>query len=69
MDITQKIRMALAYKHMSEADLARKLETSPSAFNQRMRTGKFTSAELEKIAFVLGAVYEATFTFEDGTRI
>lgn len=69
MDITQKIRMALAYKHMSEADLARNLETSPSAFNQRMRTGKFTSSELEKIASVLGAVYEATFTFDDGTRI
>lgn len=69
MDITSKIRMALAYRHMSEADLARRIGTSPSAFNQRMKTGKFSSSELEKIAAAMGAVYEATFTFPDGTRV
>lgn len=69
MDITQKIRMALAYKRMSEAELARKIESTPSAFNQRMKTGKFTYSELEKIASALDAKYEASFTFEDGTKI
>ena len=37
MTISQKIKMALAYKSMSEAELARSIGTSPSAFNQRMK--------------------------------
>ena len=47
MTISQKIKMALAYKSMSEAELARSIGTSPSAFNQRMKTGKFSSEEME----------------------
>lgn len=69
MTITKKIKMALAYKGMSEAELAKKLETSPSAFNQRMKTGKFTSTELEKIAEILGGTYRYSFEFSDGTII
>ena len=69
MTISQKIKMALAYKNISEAELARSIETSPSAFNQRMKTGKFTSEELEKIAAALGAEYFFGFKFEDGTKI
>ena len=69
MTISQKIKMALAYKNISEAELARSIETSPSAFNQRMKTGKFTTEELEKIAKVLGAKYFFGFEFEDGTKV
>jgi transcriptional regulator with XRE-family HTH domain len=69
MTTTQKIRMALAYKQMSEAELARSIGTSPSAFNQRMKTDKFSTAELEKIATALGATYLITFEFPDGTKI
>ena len=43
MTISQKIKMALAYKGMSEAELARAVGSSPQAFNQRMKTGKFSS--------------------------
>lgn len=69
MTVSQKIKMALAFKNMSEAELARQINTSPSAFNQRMKTGKFTSEELEKIAAALGAVYSFSFRFPDGTEI
>ena len=41
MTISQKIKMALAYKGMSEAELARSVGSSPQAFNQRMKTGNF----------------------------
>jgi len=34
-----------------------------------MRTGKFTSMELEQIAEALGAQFEYSFVFPDGTRI
>jgi len=54
---------------MSEAELARLIGTSPSAFNQRMKTDKFTSDELSEIAKALGATYTFSFDFPDGTRI
>ena len=61
--------MALAFKNMSEAELARKLNTTPQAFNQRIKTDKFTTEELEKIATILGAKYLFGFEFMDGTKI
>ena len=69
MTISQKIKMALAYKGISEAELARSIGTSPSAFNQRMKTDKFTSEELERIATILNAESKASFVFPDGTQI
>lgn len=69
MTVPQKIKMALAYKNMSESELARAIGTSPQAFNQRMKTGKFTSEDMEKIAQAMGAEYFFGFKFEDGTRV
>ena len=61
--------MARAYKGISEADLAREIGTSPSAFNQRMKTGKFSTEDMEKIADALEAEYFFGFLFRDGTKI
>lgn len=69
MDISTKIRLALTYAHISEAELARRIGTSAQALHQRLKTGKFTSAELETIANELGADYVFNFVFEDGTKI
>lgn len=69
MTNAQKIKMALAYKNMSESELARQFGSSPQAFNQRMKTDKFTTADLEKIAAILGAKYIFAFEFEDGAKI
>ena len=69
MTVPQKIKMALAYKGLSESELARALGTSPQAFNQRMKTGKFSSEDLERIADALGAQFFFGFEFEDGTKI
>lgn len=65
----QKIKLALAYKNISESELARQMGTSPQAFNQRMKTDKFSSKELSKIAEVLEAKYISGFEFLDGTII
>jgi DNA-binding Xre family transcriptional regulator len=64
-----KIRIALAHKGMSEAELARAIGTSPSAFNQRLKTDKFKYEELEKIATVLDCTYKSVFVLKDGTEI
>ena len=69
MTVLQKIKMALAYKGMSEAELARSIDTSTSAFNQRMKPGKFSSEEMGKIAEALEANYYFGFEFKDGTKV
>lgn len=69
MDISKKISLATKFVGISESELARRLETSPQAFGQRMKTGKFSSADLEKIAASLGAEYVCYFKFPDGTEI
>lgn len=69
MTMEQKISMALAYKSMSQASLARAMGTTPSNFNQKLKRGTFTVEELERIAECLGAKYSFGFEFEDGTKI
>lgn len=69
MDIVKKIKLAEAYVDISEAELARRLGTTSQAFGQRMRTGKFSSADLEKIATALGAEFYCCFKFSDGEEI
>lgn len=69
MDIPKKIKLAEAYAGVKEAELARRLDTSSQAFGQRMKTGRFNSADLENIASALGAEFVCYFKFPDGTQI
>lgn len=69
MTNAQKIKMACKFRNMSESELARRLGTSPQAFNQRLKTDKFTTDELERIAEVLGASYKFGFVFQSGEEI
>lgn len=69
MDIPTKIKLAETYAKVTEAELSRRLETTSQAFGQRMRTGKFSSADLERIAEALGAEFVYKFRFPDGTEI
>jgi len=69
LTMEQKISMALAFKGMSQAALAREIGTSPANFNQRLKRGSFTVAELEKIGEALGAKFFFGYEFEDGTRV
>ena len=69
MTMEQKINMAVAYKGMSQAALARAIDMTPSNFNQKLKRDTFSKEELEKIADALGAVYVSTFEFPDGTKI
>lgn len=69
MTIEQKIKMALAYKGMSQAELARKIGTSPSNFNLKLKRNTFTKEDLELIAETLGGSWRAEFVFSDGTII
>ncbi len=66
----QKIKMAIAYKGISQATLARAIGMTPSNFNQKLKRDTFTDRECEEMASVLGAVYvPASFEFPDGPNI
>ena len=69
MTMEQTVKMALAYKGMSQAKLAQAMETTASNFNQKLKRETFTVEELEKMAKCLGATYFFGFEFEDGTKI
>ena len=69
MNLEKKIKMALAYGEISQAELARRLGTTPANFNHRMKSGTFKVEELEIIAQALGAKFSYSFDFEDGTKI
>lgn len=69
MTIEQKINMALSYKGISQAELARKIGTTPSNLNQKVKRNTLTKEELEKIAEALDCTWRAEFVFDDGTII
>ena len=50
---TQKIKMLLAYKGLSSADLARLLETTPQNLSQALKRDNFSQDTLDKIATIL----------------
>lgn len=69
MTIEQKIKMALAYADISQAELARRIETTPSNLNQKIKRNTLTMEDMEKIAEVLGGKWRAEFIFPNGTVI
>lgn len=69
MNIEQKVNMALSYKGISQAELARRMKTSPSNLNQKVKRNTLTKEDLEAIAEALGGKWIAVFEFPDGTKI
>ena len=68
MTMEQKISMAIAYKGISQAALAREVGTTPSNFNQKLKRGTFTVEELEKIGEALGASISSALNSLMGPR-
>lgn len=69
MTIEQKIKMALGYSGMSQAELARQMGQSASNLNQKVKRGTLTNEEMEQIASILGCTWRAEFVFPDGTTV
>ena len=62
MGMAEKIRIALIKRNnMSEAELARKLDTTPQNFNSKMKRDNFTEKELVKIANALDCDFKGEF--------
>lgn len=71
IDITlqQKIKVACDTAEMSLTELGAEMGMSQASISKRVKTGKFTQEELEKIGRILGAEYRSGFYFPDGNKI
>ncbi|MDR3020931.1 MAG: helix-turn-helix transcriptional regulator [Treponema sp.] len=63
------IKMALAHKGISQAELARMLGDTPANFNQKIKNDTFKKTDLAIIAETLGFTYETLFKSPNGTVI
>jgi transcriptional regulator with XRE-family HTH domain len=65
----KKINMALVYKGISQAELARLIGTTPPNLNLKIKRETLKQDDLDKIAEALGATFHTFFEFPDGTKI
>lgn len=69
MTIKQKITCAYIQANISQTELAKRIGMSQQNLSKRLKTGKFSDIELQKIAEALGCEYHLYFEFPDGTKI
>lgn len=66
MSMAEKIRIVLVKRgNMSEAGLARLLQTSSQNFSRKMRRDNFSEEDLNEIAKALNCTFEAKFKLND----
>lgn len=67
--IQQKIMVAMDIAGITQAELAKRLKTSPAALSKRIKTGKFSDDDFKKISEALGCNYKSGFYFPDGNKV
>ena len=67
--IQQKIETACSMAGITQAELAKRLNTSAPAWNKRLKTGKFSDEDFKRIAESLGCDYKSGFYFSDGNKV
>jgi transcriptional regulator with XRE-family HTH domain len=67
--IDEQLKMLCLKSNMSLAEMARRLNKTPQAFNQKMKRGNFTVEELTDIALVSGCVLKCEFVYPNGDKI
>lgn len=66
MTISEQIKVLCVRSNISVAELARRLGTSPQAFNAKMKRESFTIKELEAIADAVNAKFSRSFELISG---
>lgn len=69
MSIAEQIKVLCVRCKISEAELARRLGTSPQNFNSKMKRESFTIKDLELIAKVLNVEFKRSFILENGDEV
>lgn len=61
--------VAMDIAGITQAELAKRMGTSPAALNKRIKTGKFSDDDFNNIAQALGCEYKSGFYFSDGNKV
>ena len=69
MTIAEQIKVLCVRCKVSEAELARRLGTSPQNFNSKMKRESFTVKDLETIANVLDVEFKRSFVLNNGEEV
>ena len=69
MTTSDMIRELCEKKHISLAELARRIGQSPQNFNKKLKRGTVSFDEMMEIAEALGVSYEQAFVLPDGDKI
>lgn len=65
MNLTEKIKVLLAYRNMNMKQLAKAMNVSQQNLSQRMQRGSFKEDELIRIAEICDATFEGVFTLNE----
>lgn len=66
MTISEQIKVLCVRQNISQAELARRLGTTPQNFNAKIKRGSFTVEEIEAIAKAAGVTFSRSFVLENG---
>ncbi len=69
MTISDQIKILCVRSNISVSELARRINTSPQAFNSKMKRGSFTVEELEIIANAVNAKFLRKFELDNGDEV
>lgn len=69
MRIDEQLKMLCLKSDMSLAEMARRLNKTPQAFNQKMKRGSFSVEELMDIALVAGCELKCEFVYPNGDKV
>ena len=64
----QKIESACAMAGITITELGKQMGMSQPNFSSRLKVGKFTQEELEKMAEIMGCEYHSFFVFPNGSK-
>lgn len=69
MTISEQIKVLCVRQNISQAELARRLGTTPQNFSAKLKRESFTVSEIEEIAEVAGVEFEKMFILSSGEQI
>ena len=69
MTISEQIRVLCVRCKVSEAELARRLGTTPQNFNAKMKRESFTIKDLEDVACALDVDFKRSFILQNGEEV
>ena len=69
MPTSEQLKILCVKLGISVSELARRCDSSPQAFSQKMKRDGFTPAELKKIAETVGCKFETAFVLPNGDKV